>query len=641
MEKENKIVYLVGNANVGKSVIFSALTRKYAAVSNYPGTTVEITEGELFNGSLQKTNVKIIDTPGINSLAPLSEDERVTRDILLKHEIERKEKPEVILVIDAKNLRRGLVIACQLIYAEIPFIIVLNMMDEAVASGIKIDIKELERRTKVPVIPAVAVQKEGISKIINYAAKPIIASKYNLISHAEVIDYSEFIKKKGISFLAGISLAETDKSVLGFMEDKKIKDVENFLLKKNGFIKEIHKLWFENVNEIMSGVFQKINPSANPKFTKLGLYTIRPLSGLFILLGVLYLVYKFVGILGAGYAVDFLEKIIFIKYVNPFFINVFHFLSLPEIINEAFIGEFGMLTMGLTYAVAIILPIVFTFFIAFSFLEDSGYFPRMGVLLNSVFSFMGLNGKAVLPMVLGLGCDTMATMTTRILNSHKERVIVTLLLALGVPCSAQLGVLMALGAGLPEIYMIAWVFIIIFTLIFVGYLSSKIVKGKPALFLMELPPLRIPQFSNILKKTYMRSKWYLKEAAPLFILGSFILFLFNKFLILNLFNNLLKPLTVYGLGLPAESASSFVMGFLRRDFGAAGFLKLHAEGKMDNLQTLVSLVVITLFIPCVANFLMIIKERGLFTAMGMFLFVIPFSFLVGTVLNHTLRFMFY
>ncbi|MDH5721503.1 MAG: ferrous iron transport protein B [Spirochaetia bacterium] len=625
-----KTVYLVGNANVGKSVIFSALTKKYVTISNYPGTTVEVTRGELSGDSIE-----IIDTPGIASLTPLSEDEQVTRDILLEHETIRQQKPEVILVIDAKNLRRGLVIASQLSFCKIPFFIVLNMMDEAAAEGVQINIKELKKRLGTEIVEAIAIQKEGISKIIELIKKPFSASKFI----PDFLPDIELCLKKlsaKINSLIAISIACLDKSAAAFLDKEELIFAEKEIAKHNVSLYQFQNAWHRSVIDLLEDIYQKISVSKVSWLTKLGHLSVKPVAGIFILITVLLSVYKFVGYFGAIIFVDFLENTVFNGYINPFFTKIFDFLPLPEIFIEAFVGKYGILTMGLTYAIAIILPIVTTFFLAFSFLEDSGYFPRMGSFLNNSFRKMGLNGKAVLPMVLGLGCDTMATMTTRILNSRKERIIATLLLALGIPCSAQLGVIFSLGSKLPAGYMAAWGLIVTAVLMFVGYLSSKVIKGKVSLFFMELPPLRVPQFSNLLKKTYMRSKWYLKEAAPLFILGSFILFLMDKFKILEILNKALRPITVYGLNLPEESAYSFILGFLRRDFGAAGFLKLHADGLMTNAQTLTALVVITLFIPCIANFLMIIKERGPITAFAMFFFIVPFAFFIGVLLSKAL-----
>ena len=249
---------------------------------------------------------------------------------------------------------------------------------------------------------------------------------------------------------------------------------------------------------------------------------------------------------------------------------------------------------------------------------------------------MGLNGKAVLPMVLGLGCDTMATLTTRILDTPKERMIVIILLALGVPCSAQLGVILGMFGKQPVQAVLIWGGSLVAVIFFVGYISSRLIPGQRADFLLELPPLRMPQISNVLIKTLWRIEWYLKEAVPLFILGTLILFTADKLKLLPLAQKIASPVVVSVLGLPAETAESFIMGFLRRDYGAAGLFALQERGLLNTEQVVVSLVTITLFIPCIANLFMIIKEKGLKTALLTAAFIFPFSIVVGGILHRIL-----
>jgi ferrous iron transport protein B len=308
-----------------------------------------------------------------------------------------------------------------------------------------------------------------------------------------------------------------------------------------------------------------------------------------------------------------------------------------KLAHDLIVGPFGILTMALTYAFAIVLPVVGTFFIFFGLLEDSGYLPRLAVMINRVFRLMGLNGKAVLPMVLGLGCDTMATLTTRILETKKERVIVTLLLALGVPCSAQLGVIMAMLGALSFSATLIWLGVVGATIFLVGWLSSMLLKGDRSDFLLELPPLRVPKLSNILIKVAARMEWYLKEAVPLFVLGTVVLYLFDATGTLAAFQRAISPVVVGMLNLPVEAANAFLIGFLRRDYGAAGLFVMQRNGQLDPIQTVVSLTVITLFIPCIANFFMMLKERGLKTSLYIAAFIIPYAFGTGWLLSLVLN----
>jgi ferrous iron transport protein B len=296
-----------------------------------------------------------------------------------------------------------------------------------------------------------------------------------------------------------------------------------------------------------------------------------------------------------------------------------------------------MIPMGLTYALAIVMPIVATFFLAFGFLEDSGYLPRLAIMANRIFRVMGLNGKAVLPMVLGLGCGTMATLTARMLETKKERILVTLLLALGIPCSAQIGVMVGMFAGVSFLAVLIWMGVVAGSMVLVGLLAARVLPGEKADFLLEIPPLRVPTLKNLLVKTLARMEWFLWEAVPLFLFGTAFLFALDQLGFLIVLQKWAEPIVTGFLGLPVKATEAFLLGFLRRDYGAAGLFVLAQEGKLDGTQIVVSLATLTLFMPCLANFFMIIKERGWRQALAMAGFIFPFAILVGGGLNYLLR----
>jgi len=391
------------------------------------------------------------------------------------------------------------------------------------------------------------------------------------------------------------------------------------------------------VDEILSQVRTSSEKTPRTFSASLGNLMIHPFWGILMLLFVLFLTYQFVGVFGAQISVEFLEETLFGEWLLPPLTQLIkHYIPIP-ILQELLVGPYGILTMALTYAIAIVLPIVGCFFIVFGLMEDSGYLPRLAVMSNQIFKKMGLNGKAVLPMVLGLGCDTMATMTTRILDTEKDRTIVTLLLALGVPCSAQLGVILGMFSGLPIFYLLTWIFLIGFLLIIVGYLAARLLPGEGSDFILEVPPLRIPQLQNIVVKTLARIEWYLKEAVPLFILGTLFLFILHQTKGLALLEEVSTPLIVHFLGLPAKATEAFIVGFLRRDYGAAGLFVLAKEGLLNPRQILVSLVTITLFIPCIAQFFMMIKERGWKKTLCLSAVIFPIAFGVGGLLNFLMK----
>ena len=386
------------------------------------------------------------------------------------------------------------------------------------------------------------------------------------------------------------------------------------------------------MRQILNATFRVQETAPSPRLEALGQLTMHPLWGLPIVLAVLALVYLFVGVLGARILVDWFEGTLFGRLINPAVTALVAPLPLP-IVREFLVGPYGLVTMALTYGLAIVLPIVATFFIAFGILEDSGYLPRLAVMANQVFKAMGLNGKAVLPMILGLGCDTMATLTARIMDSRKERVIVTLLLALGVPCSAQLGVILGMLGALPPAAALLWLATVAGVLLAVGFLASRVLPGESSEFVLEIPPLRLPQASNLLIKTAARIEWYLREVIPVFVLGTAVLFALDETGLLARIEHVLSPVVVSWLGLPAAATGVLLVGFLRRDYGAAGLFALATAGALSVRQTVVALVVITLFIPCIAALLMIVREHGLRVALTMLATVLAVVLLVGGALN--------
>lgn len=635
-------VVLIGNPNVGKSVVFNYLTGKYVTVSNYPGTTVEVATGTM---TAQGKRFQVVDTPGINSLIPMSEDERVTRDILLS-----EPQRHLVQVIDTKNLRRGLLISLQLLEMGLPFLILLNMWDEAKSRGIEIQTETLTRILGTPVLKTVATQKKGVEKIKeNLQIQP--PSSFS-ITYPETIEngvsrITSLLPETPISRRSlALMLLSGDESLAEWLHqnlseedilkiEKIRQEIQTLFADPIGYL--VNQARLREVDELLSQVIGSRGVAPKTLLTFLGRLSIHPLWGIPILLFVLWVTYQFVGVFGAQTSVKFLEEIVFGKWFLPPITSLIHrFIPVP-FLQEFLIGPYGVVTMALTYAIAIVLPIVGCFFLVFGLMEDSGYLPRLAVMTNKIFKKMGLNGKAVLPMVLGLGCDTMATMTTRILETEKDRTIVTLLLALGVPCSAQLGVILGMFAGLPALYLLIWISLMAGILIIVGYLASLVIPGEGSDFILEIPPLRIPQLSNIVVKTLARIEWYLKEAVPLFILGTIILFVLHKTKALIFLERAATPLIVYFLGLPAKATEAFIIGFLRRDYGAAGLFILAKDGQLDSHQILVSLVTLTLFIPCIAQFFMMIKERGVKKTLWMSAVIFPVAFGVGGMLNFLLK----
>ncbi|HET7695202.1 MAG TPA: ferrous iron transporter B [Vicinamibacterales bacterium] len=563
-------IALVGNPNVGKSVIFGRLTGRYATVSNYPGTTVAITKGRALIGA---EVCDVIDTPGVNMLAgALSEDERITRRVLAEGGAEL-----IVQVADARNLRRALMLTSHLAELGLPMVLVLNMLDEARARGVSIDAGGLSSCLGVPVVEAVAPEGRGMREL----REALPAAAIVRAAHQGGPD---------------------------------------------------HARWADRT----ASAYRRITPVSLGRFQEwLGRAVRQPLTGLPILALVLYLTYQFVGVFGAQTIVGILEEDLFEAHVTPAVRGAVAHVPVA-LVRDFLVGDFGLVSMGLTYAIAIVLPVVATFFLIFGALEDSGYVPRLAIFSDHLFRAMGLNGKAVLPMVLGLGCDTMATMTTRILGTPKERLIAITLLALGVPCSAQLATIMGILGGISVAALLTLFGVVLLQMLLVGLLAARALPGDRSEFILELPPLRIPRIRNLITKTLLRVRWYLGEAVPLFLAGTAILFVMDRVGALAAISAAARPLVSGALGLPSDAAPVFVMGFLRRDYGAAGLFHMAREGTLTGSQSLVALTVMTLFVPCLANLLMIIRERGIRVGLAILVTVTVIALSTGAAMNAAL-----
>jgi len=596
-EGGRKIV-LAGNPNVGKSVFFNALTGLYVDVSNYPGTTLEISHGRYGQDV-------IIDTPGVYGISSFNDEERIARDIILEADL-------VLNVVDAVHLDRDLFLTQQIIDTGVPVIVALNMLDEATRQGLKIDHEKLSDLLGVPVIPTVAVEKEGLSQL--KSALELARPGKTLPLVRKLLHESG---NSGLKQGEALLILEGDMAVSarnGVEPGDKREDI--YLARR------------ERVNEITSLVCQEVSQGA-AFGTLLGRWMLKPLPGTVLLLFTLYLMYKTIGVFIAGDVVGFTEETVMLGIYEPFIRNVVSMLVNPESFwGEILIGEFGLLTMTPTYVLGLLLPLVVGFYLILSILEDSGYLPRIAALVDRLMNYVGLNGRAVIPLLLGFGCVTLATIVTRLLGSERERRIAIFLLALAIPCSAQLGVIAGMLAGLGAGYVALYVLIVFCIMAVVGTLLNHIIPGKSSDLLIDLPPIRLPKIRNVLQKTGIKSYQFLMEATPIFAVGALVISLLQVSGILITLQNFLAPLTVGWLNLPKESATAFLMGIVRRDFGAAGMYDL----ALAPMQSLVALVTLTLFVPCIAAMLVLVKERGRREAPVIWVGSWLIAFLVGGII---------
>jgi len=659
---------LVGNPNVGKSLLFTRLTNRYVTVSNYPGTTVEMTTATAIIGDERRS---IIDTPGINSLLPQSEDEIVARDLLL-----REPNIDVMQVGDIANLRRTLLLTLQLCEYAVPFVVALNMADELRSVDDGPDVSALSAVIGVPVVSVSALRRWNIGRLkqsIDKPARGTMSVTYPQPIETGIAAIQALLNPELATRGVALSILAGDATLKPLLtENCPANALQQFdalrAVAQRQLARPISVLISHcrvaAVDELLTTLRQSTGVRKDGLRDRIGRICMHSIYGIPILGVVLGLAYLLVGKIGAGTLVDFMQSHVFEQWINPWTIRGIDFLArfphhhvirdgvitsaysgnaagfgerAARTVHDLLVGPYGVVTMAITYAIAIVLPVVVTFFTFFGLLEDSGYLPRLAVLLHRGFRKIGLNGKAVLPMVLGLGCDTMATLTTRILDSKKEATIVTLLLALGVPCSAQLGVILAMLAPLGAAATLIWVGVTAMTILLAGWAASRVVPGERGDFVLEIPPMRVPRLSNIAIKVAARTEWYLKEAVPLFIVGTLMLYVLDATGALKFVQRALGPLIIGGLGLPAEATNAFVIGFLRRDYGAAGLYAMQRAGHLAPNQVVIALTVITLFIPCIANLLVMLKERGARMGWAIAGFIIVYSFGIGALMNATFR----
>ncbi len=598
-QNEVKRIVLAGNPNVGKSVFFGYLTGIYVDVSNYPGTTVEIARGHM-------GETEILDTPGIYGVSSFNDEERVARDIILEADL-------ILNIVDAVHLERDLFLTRQLIDMGKPVVLALNFMDEVTKANLKIDVDLLQDLLGVAVIPTTAVKHQGLDDVREalLAARP---------GHQDPELHSRLHEMLNVvgSQAEALMVLEGDPHVSVRHGITPGNERENLYIQRRN-----------RVNDVVHHVVQ--DSSGRTQFREiLGRAAVNPLTGIPIMAFMLYAMYKVIGVWVAGDIVGITEETIMQGYYEPWIRKIVAVGVEPATwLGQILTGEFGLLTMTITYLLGLLLPLVIGFYFFLSVMEDSGYLPRLATLVDRLMTSLGLNGRAVIPIILGFGCVQLGTITTRLLSTRREKSIATTLLNFAIPCSAQIGViagmLAAVGGGLVLVY----VAVIFSVLAIIGTIMNRLLPGESSSLLIDLPPMRLPRMDNVLRKTITRSFFFMKEAYPWFFLGSFIVAVMQVTGGLDIWQKILAPLTEGWLQIPREAATAFVMGLVRRDFGAAGLTDL----AMSPMQIVVSLVVITLFVPCIASLMILFKERGSREAMLIWGGSWITAFLVGGIIS--------
>ncbi len=621
---------LVGNPNVGKSVFFNHLTGLYVDVSNFPGTTVEVAHGE-------HASYAVYDTPGIYGVSSFNDEERVARDIILEADI-------VLNVVDAVHLERDLFLTLQLVDMGKRMVVCLNMMDEAKDRGLTIDVEELSNRLGVPVLPTTAIRKNGFEKLEGHIAQACRGTSDPSL-HRRL---HELLDRVG-SEAEALMVMEGDKVIAERHGVEPGSDREQIYVERRNRVNRL-------LDRVVTAVERK-----RPVSAWLGRIAISPWLGLPFLAVILYALYIFIGVFVAGDLVGYTEGTLGNRYFEPAVKDLVGSVTgvvitvekigfdqageeivtgtrtftfpdgtdaLPTLEQEMeryreggindlsytfshpvaviFFGEFGAFSMTVTYLLCLLLPLVIGFYASLAILEDSGYLPRLATLVDRSLNGIGLNGRAIIPLILGFGCVTMATITTRLLGSDREKRIATAILQFAIPCSAQLAVIAALLATAGPTATLIYAVVILSIFIAIGTALDRVLPGTTSPLLLDLPPMRLPRLRNVAQKTWTRTFSFMKEATPWFFIGALAVSVLQVTGLLAGWVKLLEPITTGWLKLPAEASQAFVMGLVRRDFGAAGLYEM----TLTPMQIVVALTTITLFVPCIASLMVMLKERG-------------------------------
>lgn len=569
-----KKILLMGNPNVGKSVVFSRLTGVNVIQSNYPGTTVGYTKGQV---KIDDNEMELVDVPGTYSLSPSCKAEEVARDMFFD------EDPELIInVLDATNLERNLYLTLQILEKGMPTVLVLNMWDAAKRKGVHLNLEKLKEILGINVVTAVAVTGEGIKELANTINEITIKPESNI-------------------------------SKIPKMDDDE----------KWAFI-----------GQILSKV-QKIEHRHPSILERLEDASVRPVSGIIIALIVLFITMQVV--IGFGeLMINYILDPLYYQYYGPFITSTVE-NSIPSgFIHDILIGSgyeyessFGLLTTGIYVIFAVVLPFILSFYLVLGFLEDFGYLPRLAVLLDSVMHKLGLHGYATIPIVLGFGCNVPAMLSTRILEGKREKFIAATLIAISVPCMAQTAVIIGLVGkyGVQYIIIVYGTLLILF--IALGSILNHLLKGESPEIFFEIPPYRLPHIGTLLKKTWMRVRGFLIEAVPFVFLGILIVNILYLVGIMSALSNLLAPIMSQMLGLPSQAIDALIMGFLRKDLATAMLAPLNLSPN----QLVVACTVLATSFPCIATFIVLIKEIGIKNMIKTGVLMLSIALTTGTLLN--------
>ncbi len=565
-------ILLMGNPNVGKSVVFNRLTGANVIASNYAGTTVEFTKGKMRIGA---ERAELIDVPGTYTLQPTCKAEEIAVEMLK----ERTDGDVIINVVESTNLERSLNLTLQLLKCKVSVVVALNFWDETKHKGISIDDKKLEEILGVPCVPICAVTGEGVKRLV------------------------ERVK-------------DAKSSAYEYKDKERWHEVGNIVDKVQN-VAHRHHTWLE----------------------KLADASVKPLTGIPIAVVVMFLAFKIIGFIGEG-LIGYVGEPIFENLWAPLMLKLSSIMGSEGFVHDLVIGQlidgeidfgqsFGLLTTGLFVPLGAVLPYVFAFYLVLSFLEDLGYLPRLAVMVDTIMHRLGLHGFAIVPMMLGLGCNVPGALATRIFETRRERFISATILSIAVPCAA----LQAMIVGLIGEHGLRYLAVVYGTLfvvwILLGVIFNRFLKGESPEIFLEVPPYRIPYMRSLGKKLWIRIRWFLKEAIPFVLLGVLVVNLLYTFGVIQFVGKFTAPVVTRVLGLPQEAVGALIVGFLRKDVAVGMLIPLGLTIK----QLVVASVVLAMYFPCVATFTTLVRELGFADMFKSAIVMIVSTLVVGGLLN--------
>jgi ferrous iron transport protein B len=593
-------IAVLGLPNSGKSQLCNSLTGTYGLVSNYPQTTVAVATHCI---TVDGQQWEVADTPGLHGLFIQSEEELDVRALLFEH------PPDVLVqCVDANRFRESLLLTADLLGLGLPLVLVVTAVGESARRGILLDTTSLGRLLGLPVVasPRPGAGVPEVRRLLLGAVHPPAPLVFGDALEDAIRRTTELLPSSApCPRASALLLLENDPSFVGAAVNGRSTQLKEIRTSLAGtaprLIADRRNAWVDDVAERVS---KKSGGRPAPRFSETFAQMCRhPLYGLPILAFFLGLVYVMV-----VYVAGALSLFLTVTVTDPV-VRLVGYLLPRGFWSDLMIGPHGLLTLGLFNSLTTVLPILSVFFLVFGLLEDIGYLPNLAILTRRVSAKLGITGNAVIPLVLGFGCKTMATMTARTIQSRKEKLIVIALIAFAIPCSAQMGLSIAILGAHGVRYFIAAFGLLALAELVAGLLLNRLLPADAeGQFIQELPPIRMPRFAAVSRKTGYRLLWFLREAIPIFLVAALAMFAIDKLGLLALLKTALKPFITGWLGLPLDMVDALLLTFARSEAAAGLILKMSHQGVLNGAQSILAVILITTFAQCFANIAAMFKE---------------------------------